>query len=122
MINRSSETSTRELKPLQVRILPQKTQTQMNIPTHLLLQAIAGLQHPAIGYEQSKIVVVKYSYHERVTLRFEWLDDVNGWALVEIQEETRYVDKNNNCTLCGRPVGNTVFTVCDGCWDKKEQE
>lgn len=35
---------------------------------------------------------------------------------------TRYVDKNNNCTLCGRPVGNTVFTVCDGCWDKKEQK
>jgi len=35
---------------------------------------------------------------------------------------TRYVEKNNNCTLCGRPVGNTVFTVCDGCWDKKEQK
>lgn len=61
----------------------------MNIPTHLLLQAIAGLQHPAIGYEQTKTVVVKDSYHERVTLRFEWLDDVNGWALVEIQEETK---------------------------------
>jgi hypothetical protein len=23
----------------------------------------------------------------------------------------------NICTKCNKPVGNTVFTVCDDCWE-----
>lgn len=24
----------------------------------------------------------------------------------------------NKCTMCGKPVGNITFVVCDDCWDK----
>jgi hypothetical protein len=51
------------------------------------------------------------------------ITEINANQVDEKQQvQPMYVDKNNNCTLCGRPVGNTVFTVCDGCWDKKEQK
>ena len=26
----------------------------------------------------------------------------------------------NKCVLCGEPVGNITFTVCDDCWEDKE--
>ena len=26
----------------------------------------------------------------------------------------------NLCLKCGKPVGNITFTVCDGCWDVRE--
>lgn len=25
----------------------------------------------------------------------------------------------NKCIICGEPVGNITFSVCDECWDKK---
>ena len=28
----------------------------------------------------------------------------------------------NECMLCGKPVGNITFTVCDDCWEKEHPE
>lgn len=28
----------------------------------------------------------------------------------------------NYCIVCGEDVGNTVFSVCDDCWDKETKE
>jgi hypothetical protein len=25
----------------------------------------------------------------------------------------------NLCIMCGKPVGNNTFTVCDDCWEKR---
>jgi len=30
--------------------------------------------------------------------------------------------EENLCLLCGKPVGNNVFTVCDDCWDEEGEE
>ena len=28
----------------------------------------------------------------------------------------------NKCVVCGAPVGNITFTVCDECWDDRENQ
>ena len=30
--------------------------------------------------------------------------------------------EKNICVICNKPVGNTVFTVCDDCWDKEHSQ
>ena len=28
----------------------------------------------------------------------------------------------NKCVVCGGPVGNITFTVCDECWENREDQ
>ena len=30
--------------------------------------------------------------------------------------------QRNKCVVCGAPVGNITFTVCDECWDGRENQ
>lgn len=56
---------------------------------------------------------------DTVRLSHEAIEKMKKSKLFSPQSGTKGAEGvKNNCVLCGNVVGNTVFTVCDDCWDK----
>jgi hypothetical protein len=75
---------------------------------------ITGMPHPSFLLEHCNEPF--YTYRS-----FEETNDETIWHRCKSEmEDGRFVGANH-CRGCGEPMNNTVFTVCDDCWEKMNE-